>query len=387
VQKNCHRYFCHLCPCSSKDILFYKGGNNRCNRCKAKHNAKCYHWEVGDEDTIERFQQIPKEEVKEYFETCGSPLNEVVEKCKMKYQPSAINKESDFYNIEFQINDADDDDAMEKLYAFSSLLTEVLQLRNLAVDGTLGERRERLKTQMMVEERWKLILLAVQQSEEGREAALMLIKQVIPCIMHLENRSGEKILTMLLGVGAEIHQKRRPGSSLQLYLQVVENIVTKTILGTPWRPKQWRVPLKDGAYEIGKNSLSNSTTHEFMARVMPLVETIFQHMDDEATQTEWQQMINHYNIAIELLRSPTEFSDEDIETFQSHADIFYHKWIELVGQEGITYYIHVLGSGHISHYLKQHKNLYKFSQQNWESINEYMKITYFCNTQRGGKYG
>jgi hypothetical protein len=57
----------------------------------------------------------------------------------MKYQPSAINKESDFYNIEFQINDANDDDAMEKLYAFSSLLTGELQLRNLAVDGTLGE--------------------------------------------------------------------------------------------------------------------------------------------------------------------------------------------------------------------------------------------------------
>ena len=154
---------------------------------------------------------------------------------------------------------------------------------------------------MMVEERLKLILLAVQRSEEGREAALMLIKQAIPCIMHLENRSGEKILTMPLGVGAEIHQKRRPGSSLQLYLQVVEKIVTKTILGTPWRPKQWRAPLKDGADEIGKISLSNSTNREFMTQVMPLVETIFQHTDDEATQTEWQQMINHYNIAIELL--------------------------------------------------------------------------------------
>jgi hypothetical protein len=45
---------------------------------------------------------------------------------------------------------------------------------------------------MMVEERLKLRLLAVQQSEEGREAALMLIEQAIPCIMHLENRSGEK---------------------------------------------------------------------------------------------------------------------------------------------------------------------------------------------------
>jgi hypothetical protein len=100
------------------------------------------------------------------------------------------------------------------------------------------------------------------------------------------------------------------GHHYNFFLQVVENIVTKTILGTPWRPKQWRVSLKDGADEIGKISLSNSTTREFMTGVMPLVESIFQHMDDEATRTEWQQMITHYNIAIELLQSPTEFSDD-----------------------------------------------------------------------------
>jgi len=58
-----------------------------------------------------------------------------------------------------------------------------------------------------------------------------------------------------------------------------------------------------------------------------------------------------------------------------------------VGREGITNYIHLLGSGHIAYYLTVHRNLYKFSQQNWESLNEKMKVTYFRNTQRGGNYG
>jgi hypothetical protein len=31
--------------------------------------------------------------------------------------------------------------------------------------------------------------------------------------------------------------------------------------------------------------------------------------------------------------------------------------------------------------------MYKFSQQNWESLNEKMKVMYFRNMQRGGKYG
>lgn len=88
-------------------------------------------------------------------------------------------------------------------------------------------------------------------------------------------------MTMLLGIGAENHKKHRLGSSLKLSLQLMENIMTKTILGTPWRPKQWRVLLQDGVEEIRKVSLSNSTTHQFMTGVLPLVDAIFQHTDNK----------------------------------------------------------------------------------------------------------
>jgi len=102
---------------------------------------------------------------------------------------------------------------------------------------------------------------------------------------------------------------------------------------------------------------------------------------------DWLEMLEHYNPAIKLLRKPTDFSDEEIEEFQSLIDSFYEKWIALVGTEGITNYVHMLGSGRIQYCLLVHRNLYKFSQQNWESLNEKMKTTYFRNTQREGKYG
>jgi hypothetical protein len=66
-----------------------------------------------------------------------------------------------------------------------------------------------------------------------------------------------------------------------------------------------------------------------------------------------------------LLRQPTKFSDEEIDEFQELEDQFYKKWI----------------------YLTVHQNLYKFSQQNLESLNEKMKVTYFQNTQWGGNHG
>ena len=40
---------------------------------------------------------------------------------------------------------------------------------------------------MMVEQQLKLISEAVARGVIGREAALMLIEQAIPCVMHLEN--------------------------------------------------------------------------------------------------------------------------------------------------------------------------------------------------------
>jgi hypothetical protein len=160
---------------------------------------------------------------------------------------------------------------------------------------------------------------------------MMLIHQAIPCIMHLENRSGEKILTMLLSIGAEIYQRRRAGASLDGYVQEVQRIVQTVILGTEWRPKQWRAPMKEKGNEIGKVSLSNSTTRDFMSGVLPLVNYIFSHPEDIELRNKWIEAVTLYKSAIELLRKPTVFSDDKIEEFQVLVDDFYQNWVELVG--------------------------------------------------------
>jgi hypothetical protein len=189
---------------------------------------------------------------------------------------------------------------------------------------------------------------------------------------------------MLLSVGADHYQQHRGGASLDGYVKEVQRIVQTIILGTEWRPKQWRVLMKEKEVEIGKVSLSNSTTRQFMSNCYPLIDYIFSHPEDAELRTKWSDTITLYNSAIELLCKPTIFSDDKIEDFQTLVDDFYKHWI---GQEGITNYIHMLGSGHIAYYLQVHCNLYKFSQQNWESLNEKMKVTYFQNTQRGGNWG
>jgi hypothetical protein len=53
----------------------------------------------------------------------------------------------------------------------------------------------------------------------------------------------------------------------------------------------------------------------------------------------------------------------------------------------VTNYIHMLGSGHVKYYMAVHCNLYKYSQQGWESLNAKLKQLFFSHTQRGGNEG
>jgi len=67
-----------------------------------------------------------------------------------------------------------------------------------------------------------------------------------------------------------------------------------------------------------------------------------------------------------------------VESFQSHIDAFFVLWVNLTGHEGITNYIHVLASGHISEYLIYWGNLYNHSQQGWEAFNSLIKLFSFA---------
>jgi hypothetical protein len=70
--------------------------------------------------------------------------------------------------------------------------------------------------------------------------------------------------------------------------------------------------------------------------------------------------------------------------FQAKADHFFSKWVELVGYDGVTNYIHMLGAGHVRYYLKKWRNLNRFQNQGWESYNKYVAAFWHHRTQKGG---
>ncbi len=64
---------------------------------------------------------------------------------------------------------------------------------------------------------------AVSWTDEGKKTTLMFIKQVILCIMQLENHGREKVITYVIYLGAERYQKERNIATSDGYSQKADD--------------------------------------------------------------------------------------------------------------------------------------------------------------------
>jgi hypothetical protein len=259
-----------------------------------------------------------------------------------------------------------------------------------------------------MEEKYALINTILSRSEKAATAMKHLIEDAIPCGLHMENRVGEKILHMLLPKGlnalvveevdATKKQKKKPKkkgkgkpkqnipqASLNDFIHKVQLHMNTKILGTKRRPAQWKLPVTEKK-ELGPISMPNTKIRKIIDNVNPLIDSVLPVSMPEEKKTIWYKSMDSYRDLMMMVRQRQEdFLDEDIEAFSVLCDEFYEVWIDLHDREGITNYIHLIGSGHETYYLQRYKNLYRFSQQGWESLNWKVKRIDYKNTQKGGK--
>jgi hypothetical protein len=65
-----------------------------------------------------------------------------------------------------------------------------------------------------------------------------------------------------------------------------------------------------------------------------------------------------------------DFTDSEIDILQKQMDKWTRVWIKLNNKEGITNYMHMLESKHVTYFLKRYRNLYRYSNQGWEFQNK-----------------
>jgi hypothetical protein len=74
---------------------------------------------------------------------------------------------------------------------------------------------------------------------------------------------------------------------------------------------------------------------------------------DQVRWAKWNDTIQCWNLVIASACRREEFDEGAIEDFQTLADNWLDKWIKLVGRDGLSNYVHIIGSGHLVFYLRE----------------------------------
>ena len=111
-------------------------------------------------------------------------------------------------------------------------------------------------------------------------------------------------------------------------------------------------------------------------------------MRNSTLQHDWIQLSTIINALMARTRQQDDFSTEEIAEYHDLCGDFLGKWIDLAGEtKHVTNYIHIVGSGHLVHFLQEFGNLCKFSQQGWEALNQKIKKVYHNKKNHGGNVG
>jgi hypothetical protein len=167
------------------------------------------------------------------------------------------------------------------------------------------------------------------------------------------------------------------------------DIVNREILGSATNPSQWQVPVNEkakkdmddtGPIGIGDLRLQGPKAYKFMNNINLV---ILKYIPEEK-QALTLSIVQHYITAEDILGQHHEYSDEDIEQFQTEVDHFMRGWVDLYRLVGLSNYIHMFTSGHFMWFMEEYRNLRKLRQQGLESMNDLVTSFFFQRTQRGG---
>ncbi len=132
-----------------------------------------------------------------------------------------------------------------------------------------------------MESKIKFLLKVREWHNNGRTVVPLVevIEIIIPCILHLENCSSEKIITTIIRYCfCEFAAQNATEASHKLFLNRIQGVFQKEILGTVHSPSKWKLPWSKGTdgIVIDHVQVRNQTGRKIMARIDRLIEAALQ---------------------------------------------------------------------------------------------------------------
>jgi hypothetical protein len=247
-------------------------------------------------------------------------------------------RETDKHHIDYVIPAG----SMEKQRQYAQFIARECHLRGLQLLGTQVEEWQAMRCGSVAMEKFISILEKIRQwNLKGQDTVplVVVVELLIPCILHLENRVGEKMITIILWKA--MNDFKGPKHD---FMQHMDNVFKTKVLGSESIPSQWHLPFSKDAennHVLDHIQVRNNVAHSIIGEMDTIIEHAWMQRDTN-TQQQLIILISKYRIAMELLTAHHELSHEENEKFQNKKDDFFEIWIELFGEEGITNYIHML---------------------------------------------
>jgi hypothetical protein len=388
------KYFCQYCVTTSEDID--KANSQCCEYCEQYPDEKkifpfpdvkweCMHREFITETLIDRLrEQLQREYPEEFCEQ----NRDIRKKSKLKvYQdendPRAL---EDQYSIDYEPK------TMVELDTYHLLLVQEARLRKIFTWTSLGGLRRELKSRILSEKSLDFLIGSIDHVQ-SKEDALYFVKQAIPCILHLENRTLLKLLFLCLREGLANAQGRLLSQTQHIasmsereakFIEAISKVMNEEILGTLENKGQWKLPTESARGEnlmIGTINIENYRGRRIMENFDKIIKEC---IPEEDKQRKWRYAVNHYNSAMVILRQKQNYLAEDISNFQVMIDRAYLVLRSMYKRDIATNYFHMLSSRHISWFMEHVGPLNNYSNQGFEALNRLMKRYLNTRTNKGG---
>jgi len=328
-------FFCYCCECSNKYIAEFKIGDLRCGDCKRTNVDKCFCHPVTDSSRLMDLRNILDKHVASAEGDAKARLDNIKKKTKILTNPRIVNKDTNIDHIDYQI--PEDDRKME--IQFKRRLEKELSLRlpegsilASVLEGDIESKRSKLK-QLLEEEMEVLeasrILDRHNSVSEGY--AKLLCECAILCVLHAEMQMNEKLITVLFQSALKRYTDG-DSKTQQALIQAVTDAMNTSVLGTDEVGKrgQWRFPISRETGNVENKSLSGTQSRKIATNLKKIVKVIFSEefdqtnmsaskarADNAAKLLQWNQLIDSYVPMMELARKHKDFTDAEIDTFQS----------------------------------------------------------------------
>jgi hypothetical protein len=409
----CHttNYFCPQCMVSRHTMTLSKVGADRCNMCVECDISNCYCHSVCDPSMLEATRRSIEDYIdKTYDEDCKL-LYKIRKQSKLSYDEGTANQQQILCHVDYQPVSRKEWSDFKSLIVNEiklrlSASTQKDQLRNI-LGRKFEDQRSALKEMVDCEESILFALSTVQRHDRARNLAVALaVEKLIPCILHMKMRLGEKIFQVIVNMGLERYEEGLVDSSQRKKFVIeLQSVIQTHVFGNPTtgRVAQWSFTWAPGNRRMAKFAMSGVTASKLMRGLSLIVKTIFSpNLDQESTTESQAELIRNQNSRLEsqwllfcenlilmweCIEKKDDFSHQDLVKLHKYTSKFISQWIELCEGKHMTNYIHVLGAGHLTYFAKHYGNLYRFSQQGWESLNKLIKHFYYNNTNHGGSYG